>query len=83
VLTIIKRAQLERRGQTLSDEEAEAIAGPIRAQYEAEGSPYYGTARLWDDGVIAPADTRRVLALALAAAAHAPLEPVRRPVFRM
>ncbi len=83
VLTIVKREQLKRRGQELSEADAEAIAAPIRAQYEAEGSPYYGSARLWDDGVIAPADTRRVLALAFAAAAHAPQEPVRRPVFRM
>jgi len=83
VMTIIKREQLKRSGQELSAEEAEKIAAPIRAQYEAEGQPYYGTARLWDDGIIAPADTRRVLATAFAAAAHAPLDPPRRPVFRM
>jgi len=83
VMTIIKREQLKRSKTELSEEEAEKIAAPIRAQYEAEGHPYYGSARLWDDGIIEPADTRRVLALAFAAAAHAPLEPARRPVFRM
>ncbi|MDE2491549.1 MAG: methylcrotonoyl-CoA carboxylase [Elusimicrobia bacterium] len=83
VLTIIKREQLKRRGQELSDEEAEKIAAPIRAQYEEEGQPYYGTARLWDDGILEPARTREALAFAFAAAAHAPTAPVRRPVFRM
>jgi 3-methylcrotonyl-CoA carboxylase beta subunit len=83
VMTIIKREQLKRSGGDLTEADVEKIQGPIRAQYEAEGQPYYGSARLWDDGIIAPADTRRVLALAFAAAAHAPLPPVRRPVFRM
>jgi 3-methylcrotonyl-CoA carboxylase beta subunit len=55
----------------------------IRAQYEHQGNPYYSTARLWDDGVIDPLDTRRVLGLALSAAANAPLEPVGYGVFRM
>ncbi len=83
VMTIIKREQLKRSGADLTEADVEKIQAPIRAQYEAEGQPYFGSARLWDDGIIAPADTRRVLALALAAAAHAPLPPVRRPVFRM
>ncbi len=83
VMTIIKREQLKRRGEALSDAEAEKIAAPIRAQYEAEGHPYYGTARLWDDGVIEPADTRKILALCFAAAAHAPIPEPRYPVFRM
>jgi 3-methylcrotonyl-CoA carboxylase beta subunit len=83
VMTIIKREQLKRSGKELDDAEAEKIAAPIRAQYEAEGQPYYGSARLWDDGIIDPADTRRVVALAFAAAAHAPIEPQRKPVFRM
>jgi len=83
VMTIIKREQLKRSGGDLTEADVEKIQGPIRAQYEAEGQPYYGSARLWDDGIIAPADTRRVVAMALAAAAHAPLPPVRRPVFRM
>jgi 3-methylcrotonyl-CoA carboxylase beta subunit len=83
VMTIIKREQLRRSGGDLTEADVDKIQAPIRAQYEAEGQPYYGSARLWDDGIIAPADTRRVLALAFAAAAHAPLPPVRRPVFRM
>ncbi len=84
VMTIIKREQLKRAGTELSAEDVEKIQAPIRAQYENEGHPYYGTARLWDDGIIAPADTRRVLALAFAAAAHAPIpDHTHRPVFRM
>ena len=83
VMTIIKREQLKRTGAQLSDEDVEKIQAPIRAQYETEGHPYYGSARLWDDGIIAPADTRRVLALAFAAASQAPLAPLHRPVFRM
>jgi 3-methylcrotonyl-CoA carboxylase beta subunit len=66
-----------------SGEEAEAFKRPIREQYERQGNPYYSTARLWDDGVIDPPDTRRVLGLALAAAANAPLEPVGYGIFRM
>ncbi|MFI5345527.1 MAG: carboxyl transferase domain-containing protein [Elusimicrobiota bacterium] len=83
VMTIIKREQLKRTGQELSAEDVEKIQAPIRAQYEAEGHPYYGTARLWDDGIIEPSQTRKVLAMAFAAAAHAPMDEVRRPVFRM
>ena len=83
VMTIIKREQLKRSGAELSDADAEKISAPIRAQYEAEGQPYYGTARLWDDGIIDPAQTRRVLATAFAAAARAPVGELRRPVFRM
>ncbi|HVE95865.1 MAG TPA: carboxyl transferase domain-containing protein, partial [Pseudonocardiaceae bacterium] len=60
-----------------------AFKDRIRAQYEQQGHPYYSTARLWDDGVIDPADTRMVLGLALSAAANAPLEPSRFGVFRM
>ncbi len=67
----------------MTDEEAEEFKAPIRAQYEEQGNPYYSTARLWDDGVIDPADTRTVLGLALSAAANAPLEPVSYGVFRM
>jgi 3-methylcrotonyl-CoA carboxylase beta subunit len=61
----------------------EDFKAPIRAQYEHEGHPYYSTARLWDDGIIAPSDTRRVLGLGLAAARHAPVEATRFGVFRM
>jgi len=70
------------RGE-MSPEEEEAFKAPIREQYEQQGNPYYSTARLWDDGVIDPADTRTVLGLALSAAANAPLEPVSYGVFRM
>ena len=59
------------------------VQRPIREQYEEQGNPYYSTARLWDDGVIDPMDTRMVLGLALSAAANAPLPPVRYGVFRM
>ena len=83
VMTIIKREQLKRQKQELSADEEAKIQAPIRAQYEAEGHPYFGTSRLWDDGIIAPADTRQVLAMAFAAAAHAPIGDLHRPVFRM
>jgi 3-methylcrotonyl-CoA carboxylase beta subunit len=83
VMTIIKREQLKRSGAELSDADADKIQAPIRAQYEAEGHPYYGTARLWDDGIIEPARTREVLATAFAAAAQAPIGELHRPVFRM
>jgi 3-methylcrotonyl-CoA carboxylase beta subunit len=61
----------------------ETASQAIREQYESQGNPYYSTARLWDDGVIDPADTRRVLGLSLSAAANAPLSPVGYGVFRM
>ncbi len=64
MLATVKRDGIEARGETWSAEEEEAFKAPIREQYETEGNPYYATARLWDDGIIAPADTRRVLALA-------------------
>lgn len=67
----------------MTEEETEEFKAPIRAQYEAQGNPYYSTARLWDDGVIDPADTRTVLGLALSVTANAPLEPVSYGVFRM
>ncbi|MHA0288215.1 carboxyl transferase domain-containing protein [Mycobacterium sp. C3-094] len=70
------------RGDMTADEE-EAFKAPIRAQYEAQGNPYYSTARLWDDGVIDPADTRTIVGLALSVAAQAPLHPVSYGVFRM
>src|SRR5689334_19415116 len=80
VLATVRRDQL---GDAWTAEEEEEFRRPIREQYEHQGSPYYSTARIWDDGVIDPADTRRVLGLGLAAAAGAPLEPVRYGVFRM
>jgi 3-methylcrotonyl-CoA carboxylase beta subunit len=70
------------RGE-MTDEQTEEFKAPIRAQYEHQGNPYYSTARLWDDGVIDPADTRTVLGLALSVVGQAPLEPVSYGVFRM
>ena len=83
VLVQVKREQLERDGKKLSAAEAEKIAQPVRDKYEAEGDPYFGSARLWDDGVIDPADTRRILALALSACLNAPIERGPAPVYRM
>ncbi len=83
VLVTVKREQLAREGKVLSQEEEEAIARPILEQYEREGSPYYSTARLWDDGIIDPAKTREVLGLALSVALNAPIEPMKPGVFRM
>jgi propionyl-CoA carboxylase len=70
-------------GEALSPEEQAAFKAPILATYEREGNPYYATARLWDDGIIDPADTRDVLALGLAAARYAPPQPTHFGVFRM
>ena len=83
VMTIVKEAQLKRTGKTLSAEEKEAIAAPIRRQYEREGHPYYGAARLWDDGILEPSDTRQVVGWCLEIAKNAPNPPTRYPVFRM
>ena len=83
VLAQVKREQAERSGQALSAEEEEAIRRPIVEQYERQGHPYYSSARLWDDGVIDPAQTREVLALALSASLNAPIEPSQFGVFRM
>jgi 3-methylcrotonyl-CoA carboxylase beta subunit len=83
VLATVRRDGAEKRGETWPAEDEEAFKQPIRERYEAQGSPYYSTARLWDDGVIDPLDTRRVLALALATTANAPIEPVNYGVFRM
>jgi 3-methylcrotonyl-CoA carboxylase beta subunit len=83
VLATIRRDQLEAHGDTWPDADEDAFKAPIEEQYERQGSPYYSTARLWDDGVIDPADTRTVLGLALSAAGNAPLAPVSYGVFRM
>jgi 3-methylcrotonyl-CoA carboxylase beta subunit len=83
VLATVKRDQIESGGGSWSAEEEEAFRAPVRDSYERSGSPYYSTARLWDDGVIDPVDTRTVLGLALSACANAPLEPVSYGVFRM
>ena len=83
VMTIIKREQLARTGAQLSAADAEAIAKPVREQYEREGHPYYGTARLWDDGILEPHKTRATLGMCFAAAAHAPIPAWKAPVYRM
>ena len=83
VLATVRRDGIQAKGGQWSREEEEAFKAPIRDQYEREGHPYYATARLWDDGIIAPADTRRVLGLALSAALNAPIEDTRFGVFRM
>jgi 3-methylcrotonyl-CoA carboxylase beta subunit len=83
VLATVRRDGIEAKGRKWSQAEEEAFKAPIRSQYEKQGHPYYATARLWDDGVIDPVDTRRVLGLALAAALNAPIEETRFGVFRM
>ena len=83
VLATVRRDGIEGRGGSWSMEEEEAFKAPIRSQYEEQGHPYFATARLWDDGVIDPADTRRVLALGLGAAANAPIPETRFGLFRM
>ena len=83
VLATVKRDGIEAKGGQWSADEEEAFKAPIRQQYEDQGHPYYASARLWDDGVIDPADTRRVLALGLAATRNAPIEDTRFGVFRM
>ncbi len=84
VLGLLRQEAIEEKGGTWSAADAEAFKAPIREQYERQGHPYYATARLWDDGIIDPADTRMVLALALAAGRNAPPpEPTRFGVFRM
>jgi 3-methylcrotonyl-CoA carboxylase beta subunit len=83
VLATVKRDGLEAKGGQWSAAEEEAFKAPIRQQYEEQGHPYYASARLWDDGVIDPTDTRRVLALALSASLNAPIAETRFGVFRM
>jgi 3-methylcrotonyl-CoA carboxylase beta subunit len=83
VLARVRRDNLEAAGEAWPESEEEAFKAPIRAQYETQGSPTYASARLWDDGVIDPVDTRMVLGLGLTAALHAPIEPTRFGVFRM
>jgi 3-methylcrotonyl-CoA carboxylase beta subunit len=83
VLATVRRDGLEAAGKEWSGADEEAFKAPIRDQYERQGHPYYASARLWDDGVIDPADTRRVLGLALSASLNAPIEKGRFGVFRM
>jgi 3-methylcrotonyl-CoA carboxylase beta subunit len=83
VLATVRRDNLEARGQSWSQEDEAAFRAPIRAQYETQGHPYYASARLWDDGIIDPADTRRLLALAISASLNAPIGKTEFGIFRM
>jgi 3-methylcrotonyl-CoA carboxylase beta subunit len=83
VLATVRRDGIEAKGGAWSAEEEEAFKAPVRARYEAEGDPYFATARLWDDGIIDPAQTRDVLGLSLAASLNAPIPDARFGVFRM
>jgi 3-methylcrotonyl-CoA carboxylase beta subunit len=83
VLATVRRDNIEAEGKAWGKDDEEAFKAPIRAQYEEEGNPYYATARLWDDGIILPSETRRVLSLALAAALNAPIPETTFGVFRM
>jgi 3-methylcrotonyl-CoA carboxylase beta subunit len=83
VLATVRRDALEAQGKQWSAAEEEAFKAPTKAQFDAQGSAYYATARLWDDGIVDPAQTRRTLGLGLAAAANAPVADTRFGVFRM
>ena len=83
VLATVRADSLEAAGTPWSADEQEAFKAPIRQQYEQQGNPYYSTARLWDDGILDPLDTRRVLALGISAALEAPIPPTRFGIFRM
>jgi 3-methylcrotonyl-CoA carboxylase beta subunit len=83
VLATVRRDGIEAKGGAWSKEEEEAFRRPIREQYERQGHPYYASARLWDDGVVDPAETRRLLGLAISASLNAPIEQTRFGIFRM
>lgn len=83
VMAQVKMGQAQREGENMSDEEIQAIKQPVIDTYEKQGHPYFASARLWDDGVIDPADTRKVLALALSVANNKPLENTQFGIFRM
>lgn len=83
VLAQVKRDQLAKAGQELDAAQEEGIRAPVLDKYEQEGNPYYGTARLWDDGIIDPVQTREVIGLSLSATLNAPIEPTQAPVYRM
>ena len=83
VLATVRRDNMDAEGRAWSSEDEEAFKAPIRAKYEEEGSPYHATARIWDDGIILPSETRRVLALAFSACLNAPVEETTFGVFRM
>ncbi|MGB3811302.1 MAG: carboxyl transferase domain-containing protein [Parvibaculum sp.] len=83
VLATVKRDAFDARGESWSAEDEEAFKSPVRAQYDTEGHPYYSTARLWDDGIVAPRDTRRLLGLCLSTSLNVPIPETRFGVFRM
>ena len=83
VLATVKRDGMKARGEKWTGEEEEQFKIPIRQQYEKEGHPYYATARLWDDGIIDPADTRKVLGLSISASLNKPIEDTKFGIFRM
>ncbi|HEV2365227.1 MAG TPA: carboxyl transferase domain-containing protein [Caulobacteraceae bacterium] len=83
VLATVRRDAMEARGETWTAEDEEAFKAPVRERYEAEGDPFHATARLWDDGIVDPVETRTVLGLAIGAALNAPIEQTRFGVFRM
>ena len=83
VLATVRRDNIEAEGKKWSEVEEEEFKQPIREQYDAEGNPYYATARLWDDGIITPAETRRILALSFSATLNAPILETKFGVFRM
>jgi acetyl-CoA carboxylase carboxyltransferase component len=83
VLLTVRLDNLQAAGKDLTHEEREAFTSPILDKYESEGNPYYSTARLWDDGIIDPLDTRMLLGLGISAALNAPLPDTKFGVFRM
>ena len=83
VLATVRRDGFEAKGAAWSMEDEEAFKAPLRRQYEEQGHPYYASARIWDDGIIDPADTRRVLALGLSASQNAPIGETQFGLFRM
>ena len=83
VLAQVRRDGMSARGEAWSDEEEAAFKAPLRAQYETQGHPYYASARLWDDGIIDPAETRLVLGFIDSASLNAPVEPTKFGIFRM
>ncbi|MBV8465480.1 MAG: methylcrotonoyl-CoA carboxylase, partial [Burkholderiales bacterium] len=83
VLAQVREESLAKQGKQLSEEEREAIKKPLRDQFEGQSHPYYATSRLWDDGIIDPKDTRRVLGLAISASLNKPIEETKFGVFRM
>ena len=83
VLLTVRRDSMQARGKDMTADEQQQFMQPILDKYEAEGNPYYSTARLWDDGILDPVDTRTALALGLSVAANAPIGPTPYGVFRL